>query len=334
VQVIAVNQTYGGRCGAGLVISQVYGAGGTTSTAWRNDFVELHNTTSAPISLSGFSIQYAGATGNSWSSLALSDVTLGAGGYYLVSLGTEGTIGRPVVADQSSTVINMAQVNGKLALVDRTASLSGSCPTANVVDFVAYGSTNCTETAPAPSTSSWLTRGASGCRDSNLVADFTAGSTSTPRSVVGNSAPVLCQCFVNETNVAEELRSCVLDGAANRTVATGTASPLIDATVTQAGLTDAAGFDPSLQVQVGFGPTSANPTTTAGWKWWPSTGKTAGTTSDSYSGVFVAPVSGGWSFGARATRDGVNWTSCDLNGAGSGAGLTFETAQLGALSVP
>jgi hypothetical protein len=30
----------------------------------------------------------------------------------------------------------------------------------------------------------------------------------------------------------------------------------------------------------------------------------------------------------------VNWTACDLNGAGSGAGLTFETAQLGALSVP
>lgn len=335
VQVIAVNQTYGGRCGAGLVISQVYGAGGLSGAAYKNDFVELHNTTASPIGLGAFSIQYASATGTTWNAQPLSNVTLAPGGYYLITF-AGGSTGAAITGDQSLTAINMSGSDGKIALVRGTAALSGGCPSTNVVDMVAFGTTSCSpDTAPGPSVnSSWLTRGVSGCRDGNTTADFTVSNATPPRSVVGNSAPLLCQCFVNDTTATEELSSCVLDGAANRTVATGTASPPIDATVTQAGLTDAAGFDASLQVQVGFGPTSANPTTTAGWKWWPSAGKTAGTTSDSYSGVFVAPASGGWSFGARATRDGVNWTACDLNGAGSGAGLTFETAQLGALSVP
>ena len=32
--------------------------------------------------------------------------------------------------------------------------------------------------------------------------------------------------------------------------------------------------------------------------------------------------------------DGGAWTYCDLNGAGSNSGLTFETSQLGTLTVP
>ena len=56
--------------------------------------------------------------------------------------------------------------------------------------------------------------------------------------------------------------------------------------------------------------------------------------SDGYDGVFVAPGSGGYGFTARASRDGVNWTACDLNGAGSGVGLAFELGQLGVLTVP
>jgi hypothetical protein len=52
---------------SGLVISQIYGGGGNTGAPYTNDFVELYNPTSAAISLSGYSIQYASATGTSWS---------------------------------------------------------------------------------------------------------------------------------------------------------------------------------------------------------------------------------------------------------------------------
>ena len=50
--------------GPGLVISEVYGGGnqvgsnGVTPAVLQNDFVELHNTTTGPISLLGKSLQY------------------------------------------------------------------------------------------------------------------------------------------------------------------------------------------------------------------------------------------------------------------------------------
>lgn len=50
---------------SGLVISQVYGGGAATSgtPTFRNDYVELFNAGTAPVSLAGLSLQYASATG-------------------------------------------------------------------------------------------------------------------------------------------------------------------------------------------------------------------------------------------------------------------------------
>ena len=76
--------------GTGLVISQVYGAGGNASATYNADYVELFNPTSAPISLNGWSIQYASATGTgnfgaSTTQLTeLPNVSIPAGKYYLV----------------------------------------------------------------------------------------------------------------------------------------------------------------------------------------------------------------------------------------------------------
>ena len=46
------------------------------------------------------------------------------------------------------------------------------------------------------------------------------------------------------------------------------------------------------------------------------------------------PAPGAYPYTARISLDGGAWTYCDLNGAGSNSGLTFETTQLGALTVP
>src|SRR6266508_3139630 len=46
-----------------VVISQVYGGGGNTSATYTHDFVEIFNRGTTAVDLSGWSIQYASATG-------------------------------------------------------------------------------------------------------------------------------------------------------------------------------------------------------------------------------------------------------------------------------
>ena len=75
--------TLGAHAATGVVISQVYGGGGNSGAPLTNDFIELHNVSSAPIALDGWSVQYASATGNSWQVTNLSG-TLQPGHYYLV----------------------------------------------------------------------------------------------------------------------------------------------------------------------------------------------------------------------------------------------------------
>src|SRR5438093_1479830 len=48
---------------SGIVISQVYGGGGNASAPYLNDYVELFNRGTTTVSLTGWSVQYASATG-------------------------------------------------------------------------------------------------------------------------------------------------------------------------------------------------------------------------------------------------------------------------------
>src|SRR5579872_7256728 len=66
-----------------VVISQVYGGGGNNSATLTNDFIELHNNTSVPVSLDGWSVQYGSATGTTQQVTKLAGM-IAAGGYYLV----------------------------------------------------------------------------------------------------------------------------------------------------------------------------------------------------------------------------------------------------------
>ena len=49
-----------------LVIAEVYGGGGNTGASYTNDFVELHNRSAVAVTLDGWSVQYASASGTSW----------------------------------------------------------------------------------------------------------------------------------------------------------------------------------------------------------------------------------------------------------------------------
>ena len=72
-----------------FVISQVYGGGGNANAPYQNDFVELFNPTGSTVSLTGWSVQYASATGNSWS-VALLSGSIGPGKYYLIKMASGG----------------------------------------------------------------------------------------------------------------------------------------------------------------------------------------------------------------------------------------------------
>jgi DNA/RNA endonuclease G (NUC1) len=196
---------------AKVVISQIYGAGGNPNAVLQNDYVELFNAGTASATLTGWSVQYASATGtgnfgSSSSQLVQLTGSIGPGQYYLVKL-AGGTIGAALPAADATGTINMSGTVGKVALVDQTTTLGcngGSNPCsaaqlAHIIDLVGYGNgtgaANFFEgTGPAPTISITLAdfRADNGCTDTNVnSADFATG-TPAPR----NSSTALAPCNV------------------------------------------------------------------------------------------------------------------------------------------
>jgi predicted extracellular nuclease len=175
---------------SGVVISQVYGGGGNTGATYKNDFVELFNAGGNAVNLSGWSVQYASATGTSWQVTNLGSLVLQPGQYYLVqqAAGTGGTVSLPT-PDASGTIA-MSGSAGKVALVSATVALSGAQPTAaSLVDLVGYGSTaTTTEGTPAGGTANatGVLRATLGCTDTNNnSADFAVVAPTPRNSVTG-----------------------------------------------------------------------------------------------------------------------------------------------------
>src|SRR6476646_9251087 len=163
-----------------LVISQVYGGGGSSSgtPSYKYDYVELFNPTANTISLNGLSLQYGSASGTSWTVSALpTSASIAPGHYYLIREGNGGTAGGDLsIAHDTTGTLNLSATSGKVALVNGTTALSGACPLgSSVIDLVGYGTANCSETAPIStlSTIAAAIRNSNGCTDSdNNSSDF------------------------------------------------------------------------------------------------------------------------------------------------------------------
>jgi uncharacterized protein len=142
---------------AGLVVNEVYGAGGNSGATYTNDFIEIANRGSSPVSVDGWSVQYhpASATGT-WQVTQLTG-SIAPGALYLVAeaAGAGGT--QPLPTPQATGAIAMSGTAGTVALVNGTAALtcadSAACQSASV-DLVGYGTAAINETAPAGGTSS------------------------------------------------------------------------------------------------------------------------------------------------------------------------------------
>ena len=138
----------------------------------------------------------------------------------------------------------------------------------------------------------------------------------------------------NETDLASEADFCNLQFPTTMTVTTGLTTPAVFGQIFEAGVTDAAGQGAGLTGEVGYGPNASNPTTTSTWQWFATTYNVDVGNNDEFLGTFTAPAAGTYSYTYRFSFDGgLNWTYCDLDGAGSNAGLAFESTQLGVLTV-
>lgn len=192
---------------AHLVISQIYGAGGNSGATFDHDYIEIFNPSAVSVNLNGWSVQYASATGTSWSRTTLPSFTLQPGQYFLIQASSSGANGNPLpTPDVSTGTISMSATAGKVALVNSTTVLSGACPSdITIADLVGYGNSSnvpsCFEGslyAPAPSTTNADLRNHNGCQDTdNNSTDF-AASAANPR----NSASALnyCQATATPTN--------------------------------------------------------------------------------------------------------------------------------------
>lgn len=217
-------------------IMQVYGGGGNSQAPFTQDFVELYNEGTAPQNLTGWSIQYASATGtgalgNGASQLLALSGTINPGQYYLIGLATSTNGVALPTPDITNTSINMSGSAGKVALADIATSLAcntaATCAAngnaAHIVDLVGYGNANYFEgTAAAPT----LSNTTSAVRNDPCVdtddnaADFKAINPPTPR----NSSTTTATCEGGSGPVIGPLDHILVTGDA--TVAAGSSITL------------------------------------------------------------------------------------------------------------
>ena len=207
LMLMAVPMRSAGAVSDTIVISQLYGGGGNSGATLKNDFIELYNRGSAAVNVTGWTVQYASSTGSSWQKTTLNG-TIDSGKYFLVqeAQGAGGTIDLPT--PNAIGNIAMSATAGKVALVNNSTTLTGTCPT-GLVDFVGFGSANCSETSPTPTLSNTTAalRKSNGAQDTdNNSADFTV-SAPTPR----NTPPPDTAPAVATTDPANGASSVPLD---------------------------------------------------------------------------------------------------------------------------
>ncbi len=332
-------------CGGSVVISQVYSSGDDLGSTLTNDFVELHNRSNTPVDVNGWSIQYAYPFGgfNSFPNQVtpLAGI-IPAGAYYLIALGG-GTSGMsPLPTPNATGTFDFDASSGKVALVAATTPLSGTCPSnSSIVDFVGYGIfTECFEGSSAAPTPSAVTiantRIDNGCIDTNdNNADFSS-NTADPRNT--SSPEFVCACgtnvTANETGRPDELDYCNVQFPLSISIQAGQTTPLVYGRVYEAGVTNFAGADPSIKAEVGYGPANVNPSSQSGFVYVPAAFNTQYGNDDEYQASFTAPTTpGSYRYVVRFSSNGVSWTYCDLNGAGSDLGLAFDVQDLPVLTV-
>lgn len=140
---------------AQIVISEIYGGGGSPSLALSHDYIMLKNIGTETASLNGATVHYGPASGNFTQYHILPDITLSPGQSYLIQEGANisGIVDLPAPdfiagqvayfngAQNSSGGIDLDNRAGKIALVKGPVQIQ-DFNSNDIIDFAAYGSTN------------------------------------------------------------------------------------------------------------------------------------------------------------------------------------------------
>jgi predicted extracellular nuclease len=209
-----------------IVISQFYGGGGLANAQYTHDFVELFNRGDAPISLGGWSVQYASASGTEWLPASLTNVTLQPGQYYLIQFASSGAVGNalptpdliaPAITNNAGNTFipNLSSTSGKLALVNSTTKLPASnCPSgdSSIVDLVGYGAAaSCFENTRTPdltATTAGIRKGGGCTETDNNGTDFSISApaprnTASPKNVcTGGNTTISATGSANPNSVS------------------------------------------------------------------------------------------------------------------------------------
>jgi len=228
--------------GSGVVINEAFLSGGSAGAAFNEKFVELYNPTDSDVSLDGWSLQYRSATGTgTFTGVTPLSGTIAAGGYFLVSGGSNGTNGADLPTPDVDGTINPSGTTGTILLANVATAQSlapGSVTTGGaVVDLLGYGASNTFETAlaaaPSSNTNAPSFNRTDGVDTDNNLADFTLLSTITPTASAGG---------VVDPGDPDPLALSIAE-----IQGTGAASPVVGELVTTSGVVTAAyptgGFD-------------------------------------------------------------------------------------------
>jgi Domain of unknown function (DUF4347)/Lamin Tail Domain/RTX calcium-binding nonapeptide repeat (4 copies) len=186
---VGVLESYNGILpSSGIVISQVYGGGGNSGATYKNDFIELFNRGTTAVNVSGWSVQYASATGNFSSNITNLSGIIAPGSYYLIQqdAGTGGTSNLPTPDLIPNNLININATTGKVRLVNNQSQ---------VIDLVGYGSTaDSFETnpasAPTNNTNAVVRKRGNQDTDNNST-DFTVAAATPRNSATASPMPKL-----------------------------------------------------------------------------------------------------------------------------------------------
>lgn len=163
----------------GVVISQIYGAGGLSGANYRQDFITLFNPTASTVNANGWAIQIRSATSSAaFTVYPLPNFTLAPGQYYMIA-GSSATLssygvmlpvtpdyqletpftGSPYTNPPASSQNILSSTSQTIALTSNTTQIPAgaygqTCPAvlaSNLVDVVGFGPSYCYQgTGPAP----------------------------------------------------------------------------------------------------------------------------------------------------------------------------------------
>jgi uncharacterized protein len=127
----------------GVVISEVFGAGGNNGAIWTNDFVELYNRSDAAVDVSGWVVQYYSGAGGAGGKATLTGF-VAPRHTYLVQMAKRGGGTTALPTPEATGTAAMSGTGGRVDLLAGTT----------VVDRIGYGGSALAEGTPALTLSS------------------------------------------------------------------------------------------------------------------------------------------------------------------------------------